>query len=196
GLARTISHDEAKGFGAASEFPTLKNLAKGEISGVPMPFIILLFIAVITWFLLHRSVYGRYLLAVGKNEEAARFSGINTRRVITSSYVLAGLLTGISAIMFALSTNQVTPSTHGMIYEVYGIAACVLGGCSLRGGEGSIIGIIVGITLLQVLENLVNLLGISSSSDWTVMGGVVLIGVIADQLLQRRAKKQLQQQPV
>jgi ribose transport system permease protein len=195
-LARTISHDEAKGFGAASEFPTLKNLAKGEISGVPMPFIILLFIAVITWFLLHRSVYGRYLLAVGKNEEAARFSGINTRRVITSSYVLAGLLTGISAIMFALSTNQVTPSTHGMIYEVYGIAACVLGGCSLRGGEGSIIGIIVGITLLQVLENLVNLLGISSSSDWTVMGGVVLIGVIADQLLQRRAKKQLQQQPV
>jgi ribose transport system permease protein len=138
------------------------------------------------WFLLHRSVYGRYLLAVGRNEEAARFSGINTRLVIAGAYVIAGLLTGISGVMFAFYTNSVSPSNHGNFYELYGIAAAVLGGCSLRGGEGSIIGIIIGTTLLLVLQNLVNLLEIPSSLNFAVMGSVVLIGVLADQYLQKR----------
>jgi ribose transport system permease protein len=141
------------------------------------------------WIVLHRSVYGRYLLAVGRNEEAARFSGINTRRVIASAYVIGGLLTGIAAVMLAFYTNSISPSTHGNFYELYGIAAAVLGGCSLRGGEGSIIGILIGTSLLQVLQNLVNLLGIPSSLNFAVMGAVVLIGVLADQLLQKRRSK-------
>src|SRR4029077_3149262 len=122
--------------------------------------------AVIMWFVLHRSIYGRYLLAVGRNEQAARFSGINTRRVIVSAYVIAGLLTGISGIMITFYTNSVSPSIHGSFYESYGIAAAVLGGCSLRGGEGSILGIVIGTALLQVLQNLVNLLGIPSSLNF------------------------------
>jgi len=146
-------------------------------------------VAVIMWFVLHRSVYGRYLFAVGRNEEATRFSGINTRRVIAGSYILAGLLAGISAILFAFYTNSVQPSTHGSFYELYGIAAAVLGGCSLRGGEGSIIGIVIGTALLQVLQNLVNLLGIDSSLNFAVMGAVVLIGVLADQLIQKRGQR-------
>ena len=125
------------------------------------------------WFVLHRSVYGRYLLAVGRNEEAARFSGINTRLVIASSYVVAGLLAGVSGILFAFYTNSISPSNHGNFYELYGIAAAVLGGCSLRGGEGSVIGILIGAALLQVLQNLVNLLGIPSSLNFAVMGAVV-----------------------
>jgi ribose transport system permease protein len=135
---------------------------------------------------LHRSVYGRYLLAVGRNEEATRFSGIDTRAVVTGSYVLAGALTGISGILFAFYTNSVSPSSHGNFYELYGIAAAVLGGCSLRGGEGSIIGIVIGTALLQVLQNLVNLLGIPSSLNFAVMGAVVLVGVLADQWFQSR----------
>jgi ribose transport system permease protein len=170
--------------------------ASGAITfgGIPTPFVILVVVAVVFWIALHRSVYGRYLFAVGKNEEAARFSGINTRRVITSSYVLAGLLAGLSAVMFAFYTNQVTPSLHGTFYEVYGIAAAVLGGCSLRGGEGSVLGVVIGTALLQVLRNLVVLLGIESSLEWTVMGVVILVGVLADQLLQKRAKKRLARQ--
>ena len=105
--------------------------------------------------------------------------------------VILGILTGIAAIVFAFYTNSISPSSHGNFFELYGIAAAVLGGCSLRGGEGSIIGILLGTTLLQVLQNLVNLLGIPSSLNFAVMGGVILIGVLADQQFadyrQRRA---------
>lgn len=187
GAARFIANDSTLGFGAGKGFETLRSIASGKLLGVPMPFVILVVIGLIMWVLLHRSIYGRYLLAVGRNEEAARFSGINTRRVITGSYVIAGLLTGVSGIMLAFYTNSVSPSNYGNSYELYAIAAAVLGGCSLRGGEGSIIGIVIGTALLQVLQNLVNLLGIPSSLNFAVMGTVVLLGVMADQLLQRRA---------
>jgi len=189
GIARFIAGDTTKGFGEAEGFKTLQSLANGKFLGLPMPFVILIVISVIMWVVLHRSVYGRYLYAVGRNEEATRFSGVNTRVIIAGSYVVAGLLTGISGILFAFYTNSVTPSTHGNFYELYGIAAAVLGGCSLRGGEGSIIGILIGTALLLVLQNLVNLLGIPSSLNFAVMGAVVLIGVLADQLFQNRAAK-------
>ena len=191
GAARFIANDSTLGFGAGKGFEALRSIASGKLLGVPMPFVILVVIGIIMWVLLHRSIYGRYLLAVGRNEEAARFSGINTRRVITGSYVIAGLLTGVSGIMLAFYTNSVSPSNYGNSYELYAIAAAVLGGCSLRGGEGSIIGIIIGTALLQVLQNLVNLLGIPSSLNFAVMGTVVLLGVMADQLLQRRAAAKL-----
>jgi len=188
GIARYIAHDSAKGFGDPANFSTLRQLASGKFLGLPMPFVMLIVISLILWVVLHRSVYGRYLFAVGRNEEAARFSGINTKLVITAAYVIGGLLTGISSIMFAFYTNSVSPSIHGNLYELYGIAAAVLGGCSLRGGEGSIIGILIGTALLQVLQNLVNILEIPSSLNYAVMGAVVLLGVLADQLLQRRAR--------
>ena len=103
-----------------------------------------------------------------------------------SAYVLSGLLAGIAGMLLAFYTNSISPSSHGNFYELYGIAAAVLGGCSLRGGEGSIVGILIGTALLQVLQNLVNLLGIPSSLNFAVMGAVILIGVIADQLLRQR----------
>ena len=78
-------------------------------------------------------------------------------------------------------TKSVQPSSHGNFYELYAIAAAVLGGCSLRGGEGSVIGIVLGVVLLQELQNLVNLLGIPSSLNFAVMGAVILMGVLADQ---------------
>jgi ribose transport system permease protein len=189
GIARYIAHDTTKGFGGAENFKTLQYLASGRFHGVPMPFLILVVIAIVMWVVLHRSVYGRYLFAVGRNDEAARFSGVNTRWVIASAYVLAGLLTGISGILFAFYTNSVSPSSQGNFYELYGIAAAVLGGCSLRGGEGSILGVLIGTALLLVLENLVNLLGIDSSLNFAVMGAVVLVGVLADQLFQARSAR-------
>lgn len=131
-------------------------------------------------------MFGRYLFAVGKNEEAARYSGISTHAVIAGAYVLSGLLAGISTIFLVFYTNSVSPSTFGNFYELYAIAAAVLGGCSLRGGEGSILGIVLGTALLQVLQNLVNILGIPSSLNFAVMGTVILLGVLADQQLQKR----------
>jgi ribose transport system permease protein len=189
GLARFIANDETKGFGNAAGFEWLRNLATGDLFGIPNPFVLLIIISVIMWIVLHRSVYGRYLFAVGRNEIAARYSGINSSLVIASAYVILGLLVGIASIVFAFYTNSVSPSSHGSFFELYGIAAAVLGGCSLRGGEGSIIGILIGAALLQVLQNLVNLLGIPSSLNFAVMGAVILIGAIADQLLQRRTAR-------
>lgn len=189
GLARFIANDETKGLGGAGKFDWLRELATGVVFGVPMPFVLLIVISAGMWVLLHRSVYGRYLYAVGRNEMAARYSGINSARIVASAYIILGVLTGISAILFAFYTNSISPSSHGNSYELYGIAAAVLGGCSLRGGEGSIIGILIGAALLQVLQNLVNLLGIPSSLNFAVMGTVILLGVIADQLLQRRSAR-------
>jgi ribose transport system permease protein len=189
GLARFIANDETKGFTSDGKFETLKSLATGTFFGIPAPFVLLVIIAVIMWVFLHRSVWGRYLFAVGKNEEAARYSGINSKLMITSAYVICAFLTGVAAILVAFYTNSISPSSHGNFYELYAVAAAVLGGCSLRGGEGSIVGIVIGTALLQVLQNLVNLLGIPSSLNFAVMGTVILIGVIADQMLKQRALK-------
>lgn len=189
GLARFIANDETKGFGNAAGFETLQNIATGSVIGIPTPFVLLVIISIIMWVVLHRSVYGRYLFAVGRNEMAARYSGINSQKIVASAYIILGALAGISGIVFAFYTNSISPSSHGNSFELYGIAAAVLGGCSLRGGEGSIIGILIGTALLQVLQNLVNLLGIPSSLNFAVMGTVILIGVIADQILQRRSAR-------
>jgi len=154
--------------------------------------VLLIIISAITWVVLHRSVYGRYLFATGRNPEAARYAGIDTKNIITLTYMISGILTAISGIIFAFYTNSVSPANHGNAYELYGIAAAVLGGCSLRGGEGSVIGILIGTALLQVLRNLVNLLGIPSSLDFAVMGAVILLGVMADQIFtERRIRRQV-----
>jgi ribose transport system permease protein len=189
GIARYTAQDMTKGFGSGESFSTLRDLATGSLFKVPMPFILLIIISIIMWVILHRSVYGRYLFAVGRNDVAAKYSGINSHSVTLSAYVLCTALTGVAAILLAFYTNSISPASHGSSYELYGIAAAVVGGCSLRGGEGSIIGILIGTALLQVLQNLVNLLGIPSSLNFAVMGAVILIGVIADQLVQRRSAK-------
>jgi ribose transport system permease protein len=193
GLARFITLDETKGFGTVPGLEFLRFLANGNLFGmIPMPFVLLIIISLITWVVLHRSVYGRYLFATGRNPEAARYAGIDTKNIVTLTYMVSGILTAISGIIFAFYTNSVSPANHGNAYELYGIAAAVLGGCSLRGGEGSVIGILIGTALLQVLRNLVNLLGIPSSLDFAVMGAVILLGVMADQIFtERRIRRQV-----
>ncbi len=194
GIARFYTADATAGFKFGASFPDLEWLTTGRtdivslltggsMQSIPIPhsFFIMLVIAVIMWVVLHRSVFGRYLFAVGKNEEAARYSGIRTTRVIVAAYIICDVLAALSAIFFAMYTRSILPSGHGNFYELYAIAAAVLGGFSLRGGEGSIVGVVLGTILLQVLQNLVNLLGIPSSLNFAVMGTVILIGVIADQ---------------
>ena len=181
GIARYYTNDGTAGFAFGQSFPTLEWLTTGRSFGVPHTFIAFVIIALAMAVLLHRSVFGRYLFAVGRNEEAARYSGIRTGRVVAVAYVICGALAGLSSIFLSMYTRSISPASHGNFYELYGIAAAVLGGCSLRGGEGSIVGIVLGAILLQILQNLVNLLGIPSSLNFAVMGAVILIGVVADQ---------------
>jgi ribose transport system permease protein len=198
GLARWYTEDGTAGFQFGETFPTLEYLTTGRafavkdgFPGIPNSFIALVIVALIMGVVLHRSVFGRYLFAVGKNEEAARYSGIRSQVIIASAYVINGGIAGISSIYLTMYTRSISPASHGNFYELYAIAAAVLGGCSLRGGEGSVMGIVLGAVLLQILQNLVNLLGIPSSLNFAVMGAVILIGVIADQQLVRyRSRKQ------
>jgi ribose transport system permease protein len=191
GVARFYTEDATAGFAFGQNFPTLEWLTTGRTEGVPHSLIAFAIIGLVMAVLLHKTVFGRYLFAVGKNEEAARYSGIPTQTVIVASYVICIGLTALAAIFFAMYTRSISPASHGNFYELYAIAAAVLGGCSLRGGEGSVLGVVLGTILLQVLQNLVNLLGIPSSLNFAVIGGVILVGVLADQQFalyrQRRA---------
>jgi ribose transport system permease protein len=188
GAARYYTTDTTRGFGYGDEADTISDIASGHIYGIPNTFIFLIALAVVMGVVLHKSVYGRWLYAAGKNEEAARFSGIRTGVVIATAYIISGGLAGISTVLLVFYTNSVSPSSFGNFYELYAIAAAVLGGCSLRGGEGSIVGIVLGTALLQVLQNLVNILGIPNSLNFAVMGTVILLGVLVDQQLQARRR--------
>jgi ribose/xylose/arabinose/galactoside ABC-type transport system permease subunit len=152
---------------------------------VPTPLIMLLALAAMASVFLNQTIYGRYLLALGNNEEAARFSGIQTDRMVLLAYVLCSLIAGLGAIIFALDTNALQPQTYGSFYELYAIAAAVLGGCSLRGGEGTILGVVIGAALIRVLYNAINLTGLPPRMEFAIIGTVILLGVLADEIVKR-----------
>jgi ribose transport system permease protein len=186
GIARYIGEDKSHGFGFQT-FEKLNFVSKGALFGlVPMPFLIMLGIAVLVGLLLHTTPQGRHLFALGANEESARFSGIATDRLKILAYVLCSFITGIGAILFSFKVGSLGPSGFGSFYELYAIAGAVLGGCSLRGGSGNIFGVVIGATLIVVLGNLVNILGIASQLEYVVIGGAILVGVFADEMLRRR----------
>lgn len=153
----------------------------GFLHSIPMTFVYLVIFAAVASVILHRSVFGRYIYAVGRNETATRFSGINTGIVIAVAYLIAGFCTAFASIPYSIYTGSVQTSTHGGFFELYAIAAAVLGGCSLRGGEGSIAGILIGTSILIVLRNMVNLLGYPTPLSDAITGAVIFIGVIIDQ---------------
>jgi ribose transport system permease protein len=154
--------------------------------GVRMEFWLLLLIAAALAVFLHRSVYGRYLYAIGHNEAAARYAGIRTERYKIVAYVLCATLAGLAGVLSLLDVNSASPSNTGQVYELYAITGAVLGGCSLRGGEGSIAGMLLGTAVLPLLRNLCLFYEIKSELDYTVIGVALLGGTIVDELLKRR----------
>jgi ribose transport system permease protein len=158
-----------------------------ENFGVPVPFLILLGLAVVAGVFLNRTIWGRYLLAVGRNEQAARYSGINTDAITIMAYVICSVLTGLGAVLFAMYQPAIQPASQGEFLELYAIAAAVLGGCSLRGGEGSILGVVLGTALIPVLYNASNVLRMPTQLEFAIIGVVIIIGVIVDELVKRFA---------
>jgi ribose transport system permease protein len=189
GVTRGFTGDQTAGFG--NELKGLRWIATGEIPlfpgfGLPFPAVILIVIALAVGIFLNRTIYGRYLLALGNNEEAAKFSGINTDKMIIFAYVICSGLAGIAGLLFVLDLNLAQPVDFGNFYELYAIAAAVLGGCSLRGGSGTIIGVIIGTALLRVLRNMMNMAFLGfQRAEFAVIGIVILGGVIADELAKR-----------
>lgn len=188
GMARFVTGDQSLGFG--KDFEGLRRIAIGRIElgndfALPYPFLIMVVVAVIAGVVLNFTVFGRYLLALGRNNEAAHYSGINTDRIVISTYVVCSLLAGLGGVLFALDVNSVQPSGLGEFYELYAIAAAVLGGCSLRGGEGTILGVVIGAAVMRVLYNAINILHIPTHLEFAIIGGVILAGVMADEIVKR-----------
>ncbi|MDP6445828.1 MAG: ABC transporter permease [Pirellulaceae bacterium] len=191
GMSRWLVADQVQGFGA--EFPGLRSLATGKLElvsgenafGIPYPLFIMLFVALGAAVLLNKTVWGRYLQALGRNEEAAKYSGIDTHRVTIMAYVICTTLAALGGMLFALDSNSVSPANFGNFFELYAIAAAVLGGCSLRGGEGGILGVLIGTAVMRLLYNLIVLLGISGRLEFAIIGIVILSGVTADGVIQR-----------
>lgn len=181
---------------AANGFATFKTIKGEQVAidaiswiAIPMPFLIMIAIAILAAIFLNKTIWGRYIMALGRNEDAARFSGINTDKLIILAYIICSTLGGVAAILFALDVNSIQPSQHGNFYELYAIAAAVLGGCSLRGGEGAILGILIGTAVMQVLYASINILGIPTDLEFAIIGAALLLGVIADEFLKRYADR-------
>ncbi len=189
GVSRGFTQDQTAGFG--TEFKGLRWIASGEIPlvpgfGLPVPCVILIVVAILAGIFLNRTIYGRYLLALGNNEEAAKFSGIDTSRMIIIAYVICSGLAGLAGLLFVLDVNLAQPVDFGNFYELFAIAAAVLGGCSLRGGQGTIVGVIIGTALIQVLRNMITLVFPKyQNMEFAVIGFVIIIGVVADELAKR-----------
>lgn len=193
GITRWFGDDESQGFGSGYE--GLRSVAREQIPimgkfGIPLPWVILVVVAVLAWVFLNKTIYGRYLRALGNNEEAARFSGINTDRMVIMAYVICAVLAGLGGMLFVLDVNSAQPSSFGNFYELYAITAAVLGGCSLRGGEGTIIGVVIGAAVMQVLNNMINLVDwIPTHIEFAVVGAVLLAAVVIDELVKRAVAK-------
>lgn len=158
-------------------------IGAGHIGGIPVPVIIMLIILFICYITLKKTPYGRYVYAIGGNEEAAKLSGINVDRIKMSVYALSGLLSAISGIILASRLNSAQP-TAGSGYELDAIATVVLGGTSLSGGQGGVVGTLIGALIIGVLNNGLNLLNVSSFYQQVAKGAVILIAVYID----RRSK--------
>ncbi len=187
GLARVLAGDQS--WGLQNKFDGLRSLATGEIMGIPTPLVILAILAALMSILLHRTVFGRSLLALGNNENAARFSGIRVDWVKIMAYTLCALITAIGGMMFLLKTNSAVASNFGNSYELYAIAGAVLGGCSLRGGECSLLGVVLGAALMQFSIGAVLMLGVRDDFKFVFIGLFILVGVLADEILRRTAAR-------
>lgn len=184
GVARWIAGESQKGlYGSNRE---LQRLLIGDLGGLPIPLLILGVVAILAAVFLHFSVYGRYFYALGSNEKAARYSGIQVDRYKLLAYVICSMSAAFFSIVFLMKTGTATPSQTGETFELYAITGAVLGGCSLRGGEGTIAGMVIGTSIVWLLPNLALMWDVPNSLVNSVIGGALLLGAILDEVVRPR----------
>jgi ribose transport system permease protein len=178
---RPIYFQEQPGFNE-----TFMGSVTGDLGFVDIPNLVFVFIgvAIVAGFILSRTVLGRYIFAIGSNEEATRLSGVRSMRYKASAYVLSGTAAGIAGVVIAARLNSAQPSV-GFGYELDAIAAAVIGGTSLAGGEGSIFGTVIGAFIISVLTNGLRLMGVPQEWQITITGIIVILAVYLD-ILRRR----------
>lgn len=169
-----------------SGIPGFKSIAIGTlIPGLPNAVLIMFALAAMAYFLLSKTVFGRFTVAIGSNEEATRLSGVNTNRWKVIIYTVSGIFTGIAGVVIAARLDSAQPQL-GVGYELQAIAAVIIGGTSLLGGRGSIVGTLIGALIMSVLINGLRIMSIQTEWQNVVVGVVIAIAVFADSLRNRK----------
>jgi ribose transport system permease protein len=151
----------------------------GYFLNIPYPVIIFLSLALFFHILLNHTAFGRHVYAVGSNQQVAIYSAIKVRWITFLTFVITGFTVGVTAILLSSRLNSVSPGDAGYFYELDSIAAVVIGGTTLAGGRGSIWGTVIGAVILGIINNMLNMLGVSPYLQGTVKGFVILIAVLA-----------------
>src|SRR5512140_655273 len=168
--------------------PTFRTIATSRPLMIPAPVILMVAVYIFAHLLLTKTTFGRYVYAIGGNEEATRLSGVRVGLHKTMVYVLAGITSGIAAVTLTARLNSAQPIA-GIMYELDAIAATVIGGTSLLGGSGTLVGTLIGSLIMGVLRNGLTLLGISSFLQQVVIGSVIIAAVLVDSVLNARSQR-------
>ena len=160
--------------------PEFRWIGTGSLFGIPAPVVLLAVVFALSWWVLNRTRFGRYIYAVGGNPHAAKTSGINVARIRFSVYVISGGLSGLAGMMLAARTGSALPQA-GIAYELDAIAAVVIGGTSLSGGVGRITGTLIGALIIGVMNNGLDLMGIQSYYQQVLKGALIVGAVMLDQ---------------
>ncbi len=152
----------------------------GYVAGIPIPVILAFVVFAGCWYILNHTCFGRYVYAIGGNEQVAKLAGVNVNRVKITVYALSGALAALAGIVLTARLESAQP-TAGLAYELDAIAAVVLGGTSLAGGKGRITGTLIGALIIGTLNNALNILDVSSYYQMIAKGGVILLAVMLDQ---------------
>jgi len=165
--------------------PSFQHLAQDSIFGIPIPVVIMVIIFLLGYLVLHKTIFGRHVYGVGGNEEAARLSGVNVKSVKYAAYAIAGFTAALAGVVLLSRINSGQPQA-GTGYEMDIITAVVLGGVSITGGEGKVVGTIVGVLIMGVLANGMILLNVGDYYQMILKGAVLLVAVGLDQLSKGR----------
>jgi ribose transport system permease protein len=191
GLARFASPTAGLAPDADPEFKASVNFFRtwivGDPLGVPQQLILLVLVAVLLGLFLHGTSHGRYLFAIGANDQAARYAGIPTDRYKILAYLICSTLAGLASVLEILDSRAVQATSAGQLYELYAITGAVLGGCSLSGGEGTIPGMFLGAAVLPLLRQVCSFSKLSNELEYVVIGVALLLGTITDEILKRRS---------
>lgn len=180
-IGRGITLIYSQGHPISGFSPSFRFIGGGVLFGVPFPIILFFLSVILAWFVLTQTRVGRYTYAVGGNEETVKLSGINSNKIKMMVYAISGLASGISALILTSRLNSAGP-TAGIAYELDVIASVVIGGTSLNGGRGSVWGTLIGALLIAIINNGMNLLGISPYYQQLVKGLIIIGAVLVDRL--------------
>jgi ribose transport system permease protein len=190
GLALAVTHENSIPLSASGR--GLEWLGRGEMGGLPVPVVVLLIAFALSWVVLHYTPFGRHVYAVGDNPDAARLLGLHVDGVLIATYIISGAFSGLAGVMLASRLGAAQP-VAGTGWELDAIAAVVVGGTVLTGGEGGVGLTIVGVLLLGVILNLLNLEGtISPWWQWVIRGAFLLAVVVVQGRMQREAARDTQ----